>query len=66
MENVPTVKSAKTKLLIAASYYAPAIGGSEKVRRRNGEPVYDCAELQTVNRLMHEEVTITQANVSHD
>jgi glycosyltransferase involved in cell wall biosynthesis len=30
MENAPTVKSAKTKLLIAASYYAPAIGGLER------------------------------------
>lgn len=28
--------------------------------------VYDCAELQTVNRLLHEEVTVTQTNVSHD
>jgi hypothetical protein len=28
--------------------------------------VFDCAELQTVNRLLHEEATIIQANVSHD
>ena len=28
--------------------------------------VHDCAELQAVNRLLHEEVTVTQANVSHD
>jgi hypothetical protein len=28
--------------------------------------VYDCAELQTVNRRLHEVVTVTQANVSHD
>jgi hypothetical protein len=28
--------------------------------------VHDCDELQAVNRLLHEEVTVTQANVSHD
>ena len=28
--------------------------------------VHDCAELQAVNRRLHEEVTVTYANVSHD
>ena len=28
--------------------------------------VHDYAELQAVNRRLHEEVTVTYANVSHD
>jgi len=28
--------------------------------------VHDCARLQAVNRLLHKEVMVSQANVSHD